>query len=63
MLAVPASAVLRQHQHGAGTPAALQLHVCQTTPTTPHCPFPADMDGFKLLEIVGLELGLPVISE
>jgi hypothetical protein len=22
----------------------------------------ADMDGFKLLEIVGLELGLPVIS-
>jgi hypothetical protein len=24
---------------------------------------PADMDGFKLLEIVGLELGLPVISE
>lgn len=23
----------------------------------------ADMDGFKLLEVVGLELGLPVISE
>lgn len=25
--------------------------------------FTADVDGFKLLEIIGLELNLPVISE
>lgn len=31
-------------------------------PSTLH-PILADMDGFKLLETIGLELDLPVISE
>jgi hypothetical protein len=34
-----------------------------TPPPTPIIMLTKDMDGFKLLETVGLELDLPVISE
>lgn len=62
----------RPHGHVSAHAPAVRAHarrpacVPLTRPARPPCAparAPTDMDGFKLLETVGLELDLPVISE
>jgi hypothetical protein len=52
-----------RQQRAAPLNMALPLSSTHSSPLAPACLPRADMDGFKLLETVGLELDLPVISE